>query len=312
MYEGTVMPKLKIDPEFQSKIPPLTDIEFEQLKENILEAGEVFEPIVVWNETIVDGHNRYKVVQEHPEVKWRTRKMDFADKWEAIDWMCKNQLGRRNLTDVQMTILRGKMYEARKHTRGGDRRSEKFSKDQNDPLKNSESRIVTTAESIAKELGVSEPTIKRSEQFAKGFDAIQKEDPALASEILSGKKNVNKGDVINIAKAADEQKPEMIQAIKEDKPFKIGKGFGRPAAYRKQMDEIQALVTDLYDENKEYTFENMLMEIRVNSQNFINMIQNIIKDRKSLITAETVHIVKDELYSGIVQKIMEIERTIKV
>lgn len=312
MYEGTVMPKLKIDPEFQSKIPPLTDIEFEQLKENILEAGEVFEPIVVWNETIVDGHNRYKVVQEHPEVKWRTRKMDFADKWEAIDWMCKNQLGRRNLTDVQMTILRGKMYEARKKSignKGSRDENGRFQLDQNDP--NGE-RNKSTAETIAKELGVSEPTIKRSEQFAKGFDAIQREDPALASEILSGKKNVNKGDVINIAKATDEQKPEMIQAIKEDKPFKIGKGFGRPAAYRKQMEEIQALVEDMYDENKEYTFENMLMEIRVNSQNFVNMIQNIIKDRKSLITAETVHIVKDELYSGIVQKIMEIERTIKV
>lgn len=310
MYEGAVMPKLKIDPEFQGKIPPLTDIEFEQLKENILEAGEVFEPIVVWNETIVDGHNRYKVIQEHPEVKWRTRKMDFADKWEAIDWMCKNQLGRRNLTDVQMTILRGKMYEARKKSvgchKGNQHTNGKMELDQNDPIPKS------TAESIAKELGVSEPTIKRSEQFAKGFDAIQREDPKLASEILSGKKNVNKGDVINIAKAADEQKPEMIQAIKEDKPLKIGKGFGRPAAYRKQMDEIQALVEDLYDENKEYTFENMLMEIRVNSQNFINMIQNIIKDRKSLITEETVHIVKEELYSGIVQKIMEIERTIKV
>lgn len=308
MYEGTVMPKLKIDPEFQGKIPPLTDIEFEQLKENILEAGEVFEPIVVWNETIIDGHNRYKVIQEHPEVKWRTRKMDFADKWEAIDWMCKNQLGRRNLTDVQMTILRGKMYEARKHSIGDNQHT--ISRvDQNDLPKE---KTRSTAEAIAKELGVSEPTIKRSEQFAKGFDAIQREDPKLASEILSGKKNVNKGDVINIAKAADEQKPEMIQAIKEDKPFKIGKGFGRPAAYRKQMDEIQALVEDMYDENKEYTFENMLMEIRVNSQNFINMIQNIIKDRKSLITEETVHIVKEELYSGIVQKIMEIERTIKV
>ena len=30
------MIKLKIDPEFQSQIPPLTDDEFKQLEENIL------------------------------------------------------------------------------------------------------------------------------------------------------------------------------------------------------------------------------------------------------------------------------------
>ena len=110
---------LRIDPEFQNKIPPLTDKEFEQLEENILEAGEVREPIITWNGVIVDGHNRYKIVQKHPEIKWKTLEMKFADKWEAIEWMCKNQLGRRNLTEQQMSYLTGKMYEASKHNHGG-------------------------------------------------------------------------------------------------------------------------------------------------------------------------------------------------
>ena len=33
------MINLKIDPEFQSQIPPLTDDEFKQLEENILKEG---------------------------------------------------------------------------------------------------------------------------------------------------------------------------------------------------------------------------------------------------------------------------------
>ncbi len=33
------MINLKIDPEFQSQIPPLTDDEFHQLEENILKEG---------------------------------------------------------------------------------------------------------------------------------------------------------------------------------------------------------------------------------------------------------------------------------
>ena len=34
------MINLKIDPEFQSQIPPLTDDEFKQLEENILKEGQ--------------------------------------------------------------------------------------------------------------------------------------------------------------------------------------------------------------------------------------------------------------------------------
>ena len=109
---------LKVDPEFQNKIPPLTDEEFRQLEENILDAGEVYEAITVWNDTIIDGHNRYKVVLMHPGLRWRVREMRFEDKWEAFDWMYKNQLGRRNLTDEQRHYLLGKMYEARKHAVG--------------------------------------------------------------------------------------------------------------------------------------------------------------------------------------------------
>ena len=52
------MINLKIDPEFQSQIPPLTDDEFKQLEENILKEGKLLSPLIVWNNTLVDGHNR--------------------------------------------------------------------------------------------------------------------------------------------------------------------------------------------------------------------------------------------------------------
>ena len=81
------MIELKIDPEFRDKIPPLTDAEYEQLEENIVSDGEVYEPICVWNGIIVDGHNRYKIVQEHPEIPYRTKELQFSDKWEAFEWM---------------------------------------------------------------------------------------------------------------------------------------------------------------------------------------------------------------------------------
>ena len=66
------MINLKIDPEFQSQIPPLTDDEFKQLEENILKAGKLLSPLIVWNNTLVDGHNRYAILQKHPEIYFST------------------------------------------------------------------------------------------------------------------------------------------------------------------------------------------------------------------------------------------------
>ena len=42
------MINLKIDPEFQNQIPPLTDDEYKQLEENILKEGKLLSPLIVW------------------------------------------------------------------------------------------------------------------------------------------------------------------------------------------------------------------------------------------------------------------------
>ena len=49
---------LKIDPEFQGKIPPLTFEELEQLEKNIVSDGKVINPIIVWKGLVVDGSTR--------------------------------------------------------------------------------------------------------------------------------------------------------------------------------------------------------------------------------------------------------------
>ena len=61
----------RIDPEFSDKIPPFGAEEFEQLEGNIILAGEVFDPLVVWNEAniLVDGHNRWKIIQSNPGIE---------------------------------------------------------------------------------------------------------------------------------------------------------------------------------------------------------------------------------------------------
>jgi len=56
------MKQLTINPELKALIPPLTEEEFKQLQANVLADG-IREPIITWNGTIVDGHNRYELAQ---------------------------------------------------------------------------------------------------------------------------------------------------------------------------------------------------------------------------------------------------------
>ena len=170
-----------IDPEFRDKIPPLSAEEFSKLKENILTDGEVREPLVLWNNTIIDGHHRWRIIRAHPEIPYKVKRMEFPDKWAAIVWMCRNQLGRRNLTDGQKTYLIGKQYEAQKMTHGGDRKSEDFSKRQTGAL-NEDHPI---ASGIAREHGIGRKTVERSEYFSKGLDAAESASPDRKSTRLN-------------------------------------------------------------------------------------------------------------------------------
>ena len=77
----------------------------------------------VWGNTLVDGHNRYAILQKHPEIYFSTMPLPFESREEVLAWICKNQLGRRNLTPEQKYYLMGKQYEAEKAAHGGDRKS---------------------------------------------------------------------------------------------------------------------------------------------------------------------------------------------
>lgn len=52
------------DEEFKHLIRPLRQREYTQLEQNILSDG-CRDPIVVWNDVIVDGHNRYEICMRY-------------------------------------------------------------------------------------------------------------------------------------------------------------------------------------------------------------------------------------------------------
>jgi hypothetical protein len=155
---------LRVDEELQELIPPLTAEEYRQLEQNIIAEG-CRDALVVWNNTIVDGHNRYEICTQHG-IEFNTVEKNFADKEQAKDWIDMNQLGRRNLTPDQMRLLRGRRYNRLKNPQGGDHRS----KGQNVPL-------INTAETLAGQHGVTEKTIKRDGKFYEEVEKLKEKYP---------------------------------------------------------------------------------------------------------------------------------------
>ena len=223
---------LAIDPEFASKIPPLREEELKQLEENILADGVVINPLIIWDGVIVDGHNRYRILQKHPEIQFTTYEKAFSDRYEAIAWICKNQLGRRNLTPEQRKYLIGKQYEAEKQSNGGARKSSmKKLVGQNDQLIERKH----TRRRIADENNVNESFVRRAESFANGVDAAEAVEPGIKQSILSGTLKVTNQDVSAIAKAPPEERLALVQQLRQAKEIE------KPKPKRSAAETLQAI-----------------------------------------------------------------------
>lgn len=244
--------QLRIDPEFESRIPPLTDDEFQQLEENILADGVIISPIVVWEGVVIDGHNRFRIVEKHPHISFTTCERQFENRYEALAWICKNQLGRRNLTFQQKKYLIGKQYDSEKASHGGDRKSEEVKSS------GQKAHLIAdkkTAERIAEENGINEKTVRRAAQYSRAVDLADEVEPGIRKEILSGAIKATDKEITALASADPEERPTLIEELR--KP---------PEHRRKVLPERHLLSTEeiasekLADISKE-TPEDMLSEL---------------------------------------------------
>lgn len=203
-----------IDPEFRDKIPPLME-EFSLLKENILSDGAVFSTLIVWDNTILDGNNRYEIIQKHPELVYAVHKMTFANRYEALSWICKNQLGRRNLMPQQKKYLIGQRYEAEKKARGAN---DGFRGNQHSSVVSAQSGhlvdIKRTRQQIAEDTHTSEGYVQRANYYAKGVDAAEEAFPGIKQEILTGTIKPTETAVAAVAKAEPEDRHQLAAALR--------------------------------------------------------------------------------------------------
>lgn len=228
--------------ELKSFIPPLSTDEYAQLESNILQHG-CQTPIQVWQTSkknlglafekeddlsyiLVDGHNRYKICTQH-NLPFEVYILSFESQKDAKDYMINLQLGRRNLSQNQISYFRGLRYNNEKADKL-DNLQANLPKGQNDPSMNevenedilqinsskgqNDPSVKTTAERLAKEYNVSPKTIKRDAEFADGLEKI---DSDLRNNILEGKIKIDKGMIQKLSKSQIKTPIKSVQELHE-------------------------------------------------------------------------------------------------
>ena len=207
------MIKLRIDPEFQSLIPALSQEEFELLEQNIIRDG-CREPISIWNDVILDGHNRYKICLQH-SIPFNVMQIGVTSQQDAIAWICANQLGRRNISIETRKYLIGKRYDAEKNKateqnlyQGINPPAAKML-----PPGSPARRVPRTSTTLGKEYNVSHATIQKYGQYAKAIDKLADRNHSIVPKILSGKVKVSQEKLIELAQFPKDAMHDICQQM---------------------------------------------------------------------------------------------------
>ena len=158
---------------------------------------------------------RYRILKKHGFIKFEVEEIQLANKYEALAWICKNQLGRRNLSPERKKFLLGKEYESTKLAVGGQPGNcNKVNRcDQNDHI-DSEKR---TCERIAVEHGVGSATVRRAEKYSQGIDAAEEAVPGAQEEILTGRIKATDAQIAALPAIPKEERPAILDELRKEK-----------------------------------------------------------------------------------------------
>ena len=184
------MKELKINSELRDFIPPLSGEEKKQLEDSLLKYGYKGAPIYIWNDYIVDGHNRYELCKKH-NIKYPVEELLLGDSATIIDimeWMINTQLGRRNLPPAQrlavMNKFKKKIQEQAKENMSIGGSSDKKGSPNGETLIKKQTH---TDKELAKMAGVGTGTVAR---FNK---VMNSDDEELKKKVLANEVSINAG-----------------------------------------------------------------------------------------------------------------------
>lgn len=138
----------------------------------------------------------------------------FESRDEVIAWICKNQLGRRNISDETRKYLIGRQYESEKKLVSNPTGFNQYFEDDSDVKRFKKHR---TAVRIAKENHIASTTVQKYSQYAHAIDKIQNRAPKIAEHILNGQYKVSHNNIVQISNLPNEDLEKLNNYIEKIK-----------------------------------------------------------------------------------------------
>ena len=191
--------KLKTHAVLSELIQPVSSREYEDLELNLIEYG-CREPIIVWNNYILDGHKRYKICAEY-NIPFTILVAGLSHLAEAVSFVCENQLKRVDLEYARYKYLVGKWALMQRDLA---RRDSKLSKQTDKPV-SVQSAIHKRRLAIAAKLHLAPGTVNKYRDFTEAADKISVSAPELGRRIISGRIRISHDNTLALAGRTTEE-----------------------------------------------------------------------------------------------------------
>jgi transcriptional regulator with XRE-family HTH domain len=248
---------ITINEDLKSFVDPLSAIEYAALERSLLAEG-CRDALVLWGDTLIDGHNRYAICKRHG-IEFRTvQNNSFASIEDVMLWMIDNHLARRSVSDFQrgLLALRKKEIVAARMAQKAAEAPPAADGDDTAP----EPPPWNTREEVAKAARVSSNTISQIERIQKAAT------PQLVEAVRTGTISINAAanvaqlpEAVQIAAVAGGRK-ELQQAARQVREQKAasrprkegpdGEPVDEPTSMRAQIAALKDRVATLLTENE--------------------------------------------------------------
>jgi len=250
------MPEPVIDPEFSHLIAPLMPEEYQQLEASLVKEG-CRHALVCWDGILLDGHNRLEICKRLG-LRYQVMGIKLADRLDAMIWIRRNQVARRNLTDdqraaneVELLALEAKKSAQSKASRAAHAKHGTSCLEATVASKQERSRSMASSRSH-----VTEYKIRQAQ-------AIKAASPKLFDKVASGemtivdvKRNLNAEKLIEQRQEIKEAKipTGKFRTLVIDPPWPVGfinrdvrpnqQGIGYPTMTEAELSEFGRQVKD--------------------------------------------------------------------
>jgi DNA modification methylase len=262
--------QIEINQELKELIQPLSTEEYQLLEQSIINEG-CRDALILWNNTMVDGHNRHEICIKN-NIPYKTIQMYF----ESIDyvkiWIILNQFGRRNIQTFERGLLANELKDIQQKifTENQNKIKEetkvKIKEIETGPHTGADLEIPSITDDLEKKLVIDRKTGEVKE-VVKDSREILAEKAGVSYHVIEDVKKIKDSEDELIIKAAKVESIKIAQAA-----LLVDKDVD-PAKLKKAKAAIQVILNETNDKTQE--------ELKAGKKEITEVLREIKSDKKS-------------------------------